>query len=204
MNKSVFVLSIILTIFFCNLLFAHKINLYAYAEGKKVFIRGYFREGSPAKNASIEVFTSDGKKALDLKTDEKGECFFEAPFRTDFLIKIDTGDGHSAEYLLKSSELPSDLPPYKGTFFSEIAKQTTNEQLQNPPKTETALSLSEERLRAIVEEAVERKIAPLRKMVLEIEAKEGAVFEKILAGIGIIWGFFGFYLFLRMKIKKEK
>jgi nickel transport protein len=61
---------------------AHKVLLSAYVEGDSVFVEGGFSDGTPCKNAGIEVFDPSGKKLLEGKTNEDGEFSFKPPQKT--------------------------------------------------------------------------------------------------------------------------
>ncbi|MCX7703044.1 MAG: hypothetical protein N2234_02935 [Planctomycetota bacterium] len=186
----------------CPLIFAHKVNLYVYTEGERICVRAYFRSGVPAKDSIVEAFAPDGKKIVSLRTNEEGECSFTVPFRADILIKLSAGEGHISEYVLKKEELPPSLPPYGETAMPTEPTVVKGNQLKESPKETNSLGLQE--FEQIVERVVERKTEPLKKMLLEIKEKESALFEKIIAGIGLIVGLFGIYLFVKVKLNKEK
>ena len=56
---------------------AHKVNVFAYVEGDKVVVEGYFSGNIKAQNSAVEVLDSDGKKILEGKTDDKGIYSFK-------------------------------------------------------------------------------------------------------------------------------
>lgn len=93
---------------------AHKLNVFASAEGKTIQGKAYFRGGAPAQNIAVTAFSPAGEEIGRTKTDEQGRFAIEARFRCDHRILVDTGDGHGGEYLLPGSTLPSDLPDKGG------------------------------------------------------------------------------------------
>jgi nickel transport protein len=193
---------------------AHNVNVYAYAEDDTVHVKGYFSNG-PARNCRVVVFSPEGARLLDGKTDSNGEFSFKAPARFDLRIQLMAGEGHSAEYVLKAEELPDNLTT--GHSGSEELKAPLPQQEPEPDRrhpderetpreqSETPGILTSREIRGIVEEVVEKKIAPVRKMMLEQrENAQGASFEKVLAGIGIIFGLMGFTVYLRMLWRKKE
>ena len=178
---------------FASPAFAHKVNVYAYAEGEKVHVRAYSRS-APVKNAQILVYAPDGAKIFETKTDEKGECVFDALFREDLKIEVNAGEGHIANYLLKADELPANLPTY------EEWKNMPQEEGSGAPPVSQPVTVDAKEIEKIVESVVERKIAPLRKMMLEQqEASERASFDRVIAGLGIIFGVTGVIMYLRSR-----
>lgn len=170
---------------------AHKVNVYAYAEGRKVHVRAY-TQSAPLKNAQILVCAPDSAKVLETKTDEKGECVFEALFRADLKIEVNAGEGHASNYTLKADELPADLPTY------EEWKQMPQKKTSDIPPVSQPATIDTKEIEQIVESVVECKIAPIRKMLIEQqEASERASFDRVIAGLGIIFGATGVIMYLR-------
>ena len=177
---------------------AHKVNIYAYAEGKKVYVRAY-TQSAPLKNAQITVYAADGAKVLETKTDEAGSCTFDALFRTDYRIELNAGEGHTGYYTLKADELSADLPTY------EQWKETPQKERSDIPSVSQIVAVDAKEIEQIVETVVERKIAPLRKMMLEQqEASQRASFDRVIAGVGIIFGAMGVIMYLRSLKHKRR
>ena len=62
-----------------------------------------------------------------------------------------------------------------------------------------------EEIEKVVDKVVEKKIAPIRKMLLEQkEDQQQASLERIIAGIGIIFGVAGIAVLLREKLRKKE
>jgi len=206
------VLVFLMVIFPATPVWAHKVNVYAYAEGKKIHARAYFSKSAPAKNAQIIVYGLDSVKVLEMKTDDEGECVFDAPFRGDLRIEVQAGEGHIGDYTLKAEELPADLPTYEqwkglpqertpGTKNQEPSK-TDNAKLQEP--NPAGVLIDRKQLEEIVESVVERKIAPIRKMLIEQQAaSEQVSLERVIAGLGIIFGVMGVVMYLR-SLRRDK
>jgi nickel transport protein len=177
---------------------AHKVNVYAYAEGRKVHVRAY-TQAAPLKNAQILVYAPDSAKVLETKTDEKGECVFDALFRADLKIELNAGEGHAATYTLKADELPIDLPTYE-----EWKKMPQEKPSDIPPVSQPA-AVDVKEIEQIVESVVERKIAPIRKMLLEQqEASQRATLDRVIAGVCLIFGATGVIMYLRSRKQRKQ
>jgi nickel transport protein len=174
---------IFLFFLFTILSFAHKINLFTYKEGNKIFVEGYFSDGVPVKNSLIEIYNEKGEKIINGKTNEEGLYSFEIPECKKIKIVL-TGDmGHKVEKEMEIEE--------KKTLRKEETKTTKKE-------VEKKMDLiDKEEIKKIVEESVEKAIVPLIK---EIEKeKEKARIMDIIGGIGYIFGIFGIYLYFSKK-----
>lgn len=127
---------------FCLLLlgaapaFAHKIKLFAAAEGMSVSGYAYFSGGARAQGADIAAHVGD-RQVFSGKTDDQGAFRFTTTEAADHRLTVDSGDGHTAGFTLKAEEL--------GKAAASI---TDNEQLA-----------------ALVEQAVARQIRPLREQL---------------------------------------
>ena len=170
---------------------AHKVNIWAYAEGETVFVEGFFRDGKPCRNSVITVFDRAGKELLDGKTDEEGKFSFDAPASSDLRIVLDAGMGHRAECVVKASELPDDPPPVAGASAPEPADKP------EPP----ARAADAEAIRKIVEETLEKELKPIRDMIRKSRLA-GPSPTEIIGGIGYIVGLAGVIMYVRSKWRK--
>jgi nickel transport protein len=59
--------------------FAHKVNVFAYVEGDKIYSESYFNDGKKCVDSKIEVFDNQENKLLEGITDENGEFSFKTP-----------------------------------------------------------------------------------------------------------------------------
>lgn len=85
---------------------AHKVNVFAYAEGGTVFVESYFPDGSPVVQGTVNVTDPKGGKIFEGKTDGQGRAQFPAPAeKTDLSIEVNASMGHRAVFTLKKSEM---------------------------------------------------------------------------------------------------
>ncbi|RAK10583.1 nickel transport protein [Halanaerobium saccharolyticum] len=157
--------------------FAHRVILYAYVEGNKIIAEGAFGDGSPAKDAEIMVYNKQGELLAEAKTNENGICEIEIPKKTDLEIKMNAGMGHQAEYALSESKLPE--------INNKDAAASTS-------KAEVSYNnLSEEKLREVVAEELDKKLTPIKKSIIESNQDSGPGLTEIIGGIGYIFGLMG-------------
>jgi nickel transport protein len=95
---------------FVSLLFsgtaqAHKVNLFAYVEGGKVYTESYFPDGSPVENGKVLVYDSQNNLLLQGVTDKKGLFNFAVPKVDDLNIVIEATMGHKNSFKLKKAEV---------------------------------------------------------------------------------------------------
>jgi len=90
---------------------AHKLIVFANAEGATIHGKAYFLGGTPARGLAVTAFGPQGAELDQTTTDEKGEFTMEAQFGCDHRLVVETPDGHEAEFTLRAEQLPSDLPP---------------------------------------------------------------------------------------------
>jgi nickel transport protein len=98
-----------ITAFICLLLsgtaIAHKVNLFAYVEGGKVYTESYFPDGSPVESGTVLVYDSQNKLLLEGVTDNAGLFSFAVPKADDLTIVIEATMGHRNSFKLKKSEV---------------------------------------------------------------------------------------------------
>lgn len=172
--KKIVVLFLLSTI----LSFAHKINLFLYKEGNKIFVEGYFSDGVPAKNSIVEIYNEKEEKIIEGKTDEKGIYSFDVPVCEKIKVIL-TGDmGHKVEKEMKITEKKL------------LKKEIENKKIEVEKKVNL---IDKEEIGKIIEESVEKAICPLIKEIQK--EKENARIMDIIGGIGYIFGIFGIYLY---------
>jgi len=88
--------------------FAHKINIFAWAEGKTITGSVYFSGGAKAKSVKVKILAPDGRLLGEATTDADGAFTFEAAARCDHKLVAETPDGHRAQYTLSADELAAD------------------------------------------------------------------------------------------------
>ncbi|MCR6630589.1 MAG: hypothetical protein NVV74_11365 [Magnetospirillum sp.] len=155
---------------------AHKMKVFATAEGSTVSGYAYFNADSRAIQSKVVVAGPDGSPVFEGATDEHGQFAFQATRRMDHIITVDGGDGHVASFTVTAAELPDNLPA--GTAAAPTPLAATNGGAA--PAAD---------LHAAIEQAVVRQIRPLRE---QIDAYQEKIWwHDVLGGIGYIIGMAG-------------
>ena len=163
--------------------FAHKVNIFAYVEGDKVYTESYFNDGKKCIDSKIEVFNNQGNKLLEGLTDEEGMFSFEIPSKDvidgDLKVVLTASMGHRAEYIISADELGGTVGSVKEEFEEPVSAVS--------PET-SSVDLKE--IQSLIENALDKKIKPIMKEIKK--SQEGKVSStEIIGGIGYIIGIFG-------------
>jgi len=180
---------------------AHKVNLFAYVEGDKVFVEGYFSKSRKAMDCPVVVYDAQGRKIHEGRTDKEGKYAFKSaelpPHDGDLKVVLIAGQGHQAEYTLGADELPGVREPEAGRDESRMqgravksltGKSTVDVRMQAQDFQEFA---------ATVREVVKRENQPIIKMLgnqqklLLRELDKGPTVRDVIGGIGWILGIMG-------------
>lgn len=151
---------------------AHKLKVFAAAEGADIVGTAYFAGGGKAVGSVGRVLAPDQSLIATFTTDDQGGFRFAVSARQDYTISVDSGDGHVAQTIVAAIELPASLP---AGLSSAVA-------VAEPAPESSSAALD-------VEAAVARQIRPLRQQIDAME--ERARFSDIMGGIGTIFGLFG-------------
>ena len=190
---------------------AHRVNVFAYVEGDKVWVEGYFSASVKAQDSSVDVFDSAGTKILEGKTDSKGIYSFKLtdlpPVTGDIKIVLDAGMGHKADFILSAADLPITSQQTPSLKQTPKERESTGGMMSVVPSAQTQDTAL---LKAVVEDAVEQKIQPLVKMIgsqqklLMEQGNRGPSLSEIIGGIGWIMGIVGIAAYLMSRNSKEK
>ena len=84
---------------------AHRVNLFAYVDGGKIYTESYFPDGKPVTGGKVLVYDSREKLLVQGITDKEGFFNFPIPAVDDLKIVIDATMGHRNSFELKKSEV---------------------------------------------------------------------------------------------------
>ncbi len=180
---------------------AHKVNIFAYAENNTVYTESYFPDGRPVEGGAINIYDRSGKQLLTGTTDSKGLFSFSPPAHDDLTIEIIASMGHKNSFLLQKKEL-GDIPvtePQPDIAPVESAgRQSAPAIIPLSTQGIESLNVLQKEFKNIAAElrSVKREIAALR-VTLE---KPGL--DDIVSGIGYIIGLLGVAFFM-MNRKKQ-
>lgn len=163
--------------------FAHKVNVFAYVEGEKIYTESYFNDGKKCIDSKIEVFDNQGNKLLEGLTDKEGEFSFEVPLEDENLkIVLTASMGHRAEYSISADEIRGSV----GLIKEE------NEEPVSIVFPETS-SVDSKEIQLITEDTLDEKLKPIMREMKEIKkSQEDRISPtEIIGGVGYIIGIFG-------------
>ena len=173
---------------------AHKVNLFAYAEGDEVYVEGYFVDGKAAQNSKVQVLGPNGDLLLEGITDDQGQFRFPVPQRTDLKIVVNAGMGHQTDYMLSAAEFEPETVEATPVQSSDVEADAASE-IEMAVSTAGTINSSE--LDAVVRKAVNEAIKPL---VRELSAaQQKASLSGIVGGVGYIIGFLGLFAFFKAR-----
>jgi len=183
------IFSIIIILGFYAKAHAHRVNVYAYAEAGKVYVEGYFVDGTKAKSSKIEVFREDtGKLILTGVTDEDGKYSFKIPGPYSLRIVLKASMGHKNEYLLEKEEIMEALGMQTKPPQVKVASKVTEPQGAN-----TVVSSD-------IETILEKHLKPLREEIVKLRiAMERPRMSEVIGGLGYIMGIVGIYLYIKSR-----
>jgi len=173
---------------------AHKIRVFAWVAGDTVTVESGFSGGRPLVLGTVDVQNAaTGASLLQGKTDEQGIFTFSLAETVkekgmELRIIVSGGEGHRNEWLLQ----------LKDTQHS--AGQETNDPVAIPSAPETQISEknSDEKLRAILDQVLEEKLAPIRRSLARAEEQKPK-FTDILGAIGYLIGLAGIIAWIKSR-----
>jgi nickel transport protein len=186
---------------------AHKLQVFAFAEGNRILGSTYFAGGGAASGARIEVRDTGGSLLAELVPDREGTFVYVAQAPIDHLILAITGDGHRAEWRIKADELFADLAAVQEPESSGAVQSAAHDQPMHDAPAETEVIAWPSRsaqtldpdLEAAIERAVARQVRPLREQL--IAAEDRIRLQDILGGLGYILGLTGIALWWRSRYR---
>ena len=166
--------------------FAHKVNIFAYVDGDKVYTESYFNDGKKCVDSKIEVFDNQGNKLLEGLTDEDGMFSFEIPSEDvvdgGLKVVLTASMGHRAEYIIPANE-PRGV--------TGLIKEKIEERVSAVSPEVSLLDLKE--IQSIIENTLDEKLKPIIGEMREIKkSQEDRILPtEIIGGVGYIIGIFG-------------
>ena len=166
--------------------FAHKVNIFAYVEGDKVYTESYFSDGKKCVESKIEVFDNQGNKLLEGLTGEEGMFSFKIPpedvIDGDLKIILTASMGHRAEYIIRADELGD---------VAGLIEEKIEEPVSAVSPEVSSFDLKE--IQSIIDDTLDEKLKPIMREMREIKkSQEDRIsFTEVIGGIGYIIGIFG-------------
>ena len=179
---------------------AHNVNIFAWVDGDRVYTESKFSGGRKAKNATIEVYDNQGIKLLEGKTDENGEFAFTIPQKTSLKVVLIAGMGHRNEWTIPLDEI---APGMSQRPALDMRAEIEPPQISESPQPMMPSGPSAEEIQSAVEKALDQKLRPLIKLMVE-SRKQGPSVSDIFGGIGYIAGLVGVAVYFNSRKKKKQ
>ena len=180
---------------------AHKLNVFAFVEGRQVFVEGYFSDGVRPRGGEVTVFGPDGVVLAQGRTDEEGSFVFDRPAVDEGVrIVLNAGMGHQSEYVLSAEDVggttaASGLPAEAG---GEAAPADRYVGTVEPQADQADLDQRIMHAVAVAVKPLAREIAQLRQRTRTAD---------LVAGVGFIVGVLGgwaYYQSMRRRQPSDK
>ena len=189
---------VVLTILFTHSVgYAHKVSIFAWVEGNRVFTESKFSGGKMVKNGTVEVFDESGQKLLAGKTDDNGLFSFEIPKFVDLNIVLSAGMGHQNSWRLSAAELGTDAAERTEKADSSSSPEVLEAKMAPPSQADVPVLTARE-VEAIISRQLEEKIQPLTRMMAAAQDR-GPTVADIFGGIGYILGLVGLGAYVRYR-----
>lgn len=174
--------ALVIVMFHSSVSYAHKVMIFGWVEGDRVNTISKFNGGKRVKNAPVSVYTSTGDLVLKGTTDSGGEFSFKRPGKAGTLnVVLEASMGHKTSCRVE-------LGPEKASLTHTI---------DEPAPEKTTPYSNENQIEAIVEKAMDKKLAVILKVIAEQEDKQSL--SEIISGIGYILGLVGVALWVRSR-----
>lgn len=181
-------LMLTLAIALCGTVQAHKLKVFAFADGARIEGSAYFTGGGSAAGARIRVEDGEGNLLAVLEPGGDGAFSYMAEGVFDHVVVADTGDGHRARWRIEAAELVAGFPHTAdpGRVIDAASAGSTEASRDVP---DGAKAEPDAGLQAAIERAVSRQIDPLREEL--IRTRDALRLADILGGIGYLFGIAG-------------
>jgi nickel transport protein len=186
---------------------AHRVLIYAYAEGDTIFTESKFVPDTPVRQGKIQVMDKQtGKVLLTGQTDDQGKFAFKIPpeaaaQRLDLNIVVDAAMGHRAEWLLKATSYLTGAAPGSPAAPAKPGQASTPA-ASAPASQDTHVQMGQQELEAALNKVLERQLGPINEKLTELTIHRTTLTD-ILGGIGYILGLCGLGAYFLSKRKNN-
>jgi len=179
---------------------AHRVLIYAYAEGDTIQTESKFVPDTPVRQGKILVMDKKTDQVLLTgQTDDQGKFAFKIPAaaaaqKLDLLIVVEAAMGHRGEWLLKADKYLTGVAP-----GSPAAPAPASPTGPVAPGSKAA-NIDPQALETALNKALERQLGPINEKLTELAIHRTTPAD-IIGGIGYILGLFGLGAYFLSKRK---
>jgi len=183
-------ISFVIFLAICEKGYAHRVNVFAWVEGDTVSVSCKYPDGKKVNEGVIRVLDSGGTELLSGKTNDQGEFSFNIPKQADLTIVLEAGMGHRAEWTVLKEELSASGQPAAAAAAALPAVRAEPSAAPAKAAAGDASALQSQDIQQALEMALDKKLAPVLKMLAE-SREQGTKLSDVLGGLGYIVGFAG-------------
>lgn len=203
-----FFLLLVFTLLLHSQALAHRVNIFAYVEENEIVVECSYSKSKRVNHGAIEVqAASSGEILLRGTTDEAGFFRFPIPKQaresgSDLRILLRAGEGHQNEWIVEAAEFMNAAAVVVSAAESPEVEQTATPKAESPAGSQTTTSgsggLSRAEMEEIVNTALDAKLAPIKRAMLEQTESEPGM-KEIVGGIGWIFGLVGIAAYFKSR-----
>jgi nickel transport protein len=195
--------------YFCVPARAHKVTIFAWVEGDMVHTQSKFSGGKRAQDSTVVVYDKEGNLLLEGKTNENGEFSFKIPKKTELKVALKASMGHLAEWTIPAEEITavgevtqsSELGAGIEAPAQEVAPPADSRASGEAPE-QGSVGLSREEIKRLMDDSLDRKLAPITNMLAD-SMDHGPTVSEVIGGIGYIFGLVGVGLYFRNRQRQD-
>jgi nickel transport protein len=186
---------------------AHRVLVFAYAEGDTIHTESKFIPNTPVRQGKIMVQDAKtGQELLNGQTDDQGKFSFKIPAQAaaqkmDLKIVGEAAMGHRGEWLLKAASYLGG-PQAAGTPAPAAAAPAPAATATPAPVAAKAGNIDQQALETALNKVLERQLAPINEKLTDLTIHRTSL-PDILGGFGYILGFFGLWAYFMSKRQKN-
>ena len=182
---------------------AHRVNIFAYVDGNEIVAECSYSKSKRVRHGAIEVRdAATGRTLLQGTTDEEGLFRFPVPDQArktgaDLRILLQAGEGHQNEWIVEAAEFMDAPVPRAPAPDAGKAPEPTAAGSPDDSGTKTR-ALSRADVEEVVSAALDAKLAPIKRALLE-QSQAGPGLREIIGGIGWIFGLVGIAAYFKSR-----
>ena len=196
-------LTFIITLGCISTSLAHRVNVFCWVEGGKIYCTGKFASGTRVKNGQIKILAKkSGQVLAEGRTNDQGEFSLPVPRKAikeklDLEVELFAGMGHKNSWTIPADELTGD------GISEDMETRDTVEDVQkagsNPQaKVEASRSIDSASLEKVLNKVLDRKLKPVMEKLTLLQERPIS-FTDIFAGFGYILGLMGVGMYFKSK-----
>lgn len=177
-----------------DIIYAHRVNIFAWEESGKIYTASKFANGKRVINGKINIYNQKKELLLQGTTDSNGIYSFQKPGDFSFKIELLAGTGHRDEFFfsLKGTEK---MQGDRGDSFAQEMGLT-------PEKYTKEGSIQTKELEKMIARIVSKEVAPIKKYMAESTQKKITLYD-VISGLGYILGLVGVATYISARHKNS-